>query len=111
MADECVVMVDGAHHLTSLLVSMEIPQGWLWKENGIQRLDQHGAIDSLSHVAPSFILATSPALLGFVIGPPNSTDGLSGNEWFLARRPHPLFRRELVYFLTISSVFCGVHCW
>lgn len=27
MADECVVMVGGAYHLTVLLVSMEIPPG------------------------------------------------------------------------------------
>lgn len=27
MADECVVMVDGTHHLIALLVSMEIPPG------------------------------------------------------------------------------------
>ena len=92
MTDEYVVMVDGAHCLIAPLVSMEIPQEWLWKEDGIQWLLQHGAIDSVSHGAPSFILATSPALPGF-IRPPNSTDGLSRNEWSLTSLLHPLFHR------------------
>lgn len=87
-------------HITSQsLFPWKYPQGWLWKEGGIQWLDKHGAIDSLSHVAPSFILATSPALLGLVIGPPDNTVGLSRNEWFLARHLHPLFYTFLPFFL------------
>lgn len=98
MADECVMMADRAHPLKALLVSMETPPGMIvegGESNGWSKVVQ---LLSLSWPCLSSVL------LGFDIGPSNSTVNLSRSDWFLVSLLH-LCLLQVTYMLSYYFFF------